>query len=377
MSPYRRGRVWWGRLKAEDGTLSRVSLKTHDRQTAERLERMLGTLADQHRWLTLDAIRSGELPLAEAFTSYARGDLAALEQALADGTRAVDVAALVPLWAADMARKGRPSAPQQKKYLMQVRRVLPPDRPFAAKDFTARVLAERVHALGVGQPNRYFAALSRFARFLVHRGIVPANPVRDIERSAERDPIVYELPPEDVTRLLFALPEQDRPWHALMAATGAEWSAIANARRADLDADALTFRARGTKTASRDRVVLIRKDGPEVGILRGYVRRMMLTPDARLFPHLGSHRAALARLQRVAHDLGLPRMRIHDWRHVYATQAIRDGRPLWAIAHQLGHGNTLMVQKVYGRFRVTLDDLRAVEHPDKPISGTLTTSKEA
>lgn len=373
MSPYQRGTMWWGRRRDASGAVHRVSLKTRDKATAQRMEAMLAVLADQHRWATLDAIGKGDLSLGECFAAFNRGEAAVLERELQDGTRTVDLSPLVEEWRKAMRAKGRPAAPQQAKYVTQVRRLIPSDRPFPKKDFTTATLSAFLHSLsaaGVTQPNRYQAAFAKFARFLIERGLLTHNPLSNVERTREAPPRVVALEPEDVQRLLDALPEHDRPWHALMAATGAEWGAIVAAKVRDFDPDGLTFRAKGTKRAHRDRVVMVRQ-GPQVGLLRGHWRRLDALPDAPLFPRLTGHRSALQRLQDAARALGLPKMRIHDWRHVFAVQAVRDGLPLYVIAHQLGHSNTIMVQKVYGRFDVTLRDLRGVEHSQNTNRDTL------
>lgn len=374
---YRRGDTWWGRTKGADGTVRRVSLKTRDKPTADRMQRMLDTLADQHRWAMLAAIADGSLPMREAFEAYNRNTIPALEAEIVQGTRSVDLRPFVAQWAAHMTNKRKPKAETASKYRTQVSRLITGERPFLAKDFTRQRLSAFLGSLeGVTQPNRYHAALSRFAGFLVEKGVLASNPLDTVERASESDPRVYELDHGEVARLLDALPEQDRPWHALMVATGAEWCAIRDAKVRDFDPDALTFRARGTKTKHRDRVVMVRK-GQAVGILRGHYRRLNALPDAPLFPRLGGHRSALERFQRVVAALGFKKMRIHDWRHVFAVQAVRDGLPYHIIAHQLGHSNTVMLQRVYGRFDVTLRDLRGVEHSEITVPVTPATPKEA
>lgn len=370
MSPYQRGRVWWGRVHDATGGVHRVSLKTTDRDTAKRLEGMLQALGDQHRWLTLSAVHRGEMSLGEAWEAYSRNAIPALERELADGTRAVDLSPLVSEWGKAMARRGRPAESLQRRYLMQVRRLMPVDKPYLKRDFTTAKLSAWLHGLDVGQPNRYQAALSRFARFLIERGILDVNPLGSVERAKESDPKVVAMWPEDVDRLLAALPDKDRPWHALMSATGAEWGAIARARVRDFDPDALTFRAHGTKRATRDRLVSVRP-GPAVGLMRSHVRRLNALPDAPLFPALTGSRTALDRLAAACAAVNVPRITIHDWRHIFAVQAVRDGVPYHIIAHQLGHANTVMVQRVYGRFAVTLRDLEMQK------SDTLTIHREA
>lgn len=364
MSPFLRGKTYWSRLSLRDGARHRLSLKTTDKASAERLERMLDTLADRHHWIALDAVRTGALTLGECWDAFSRNAIPALERSIADGTRTLDLEPFVAQWAEAMARKGRPSKPQQAKYVMQVRRLMPSGLAFPSEQFTTPNLSAWLHALPVRQPNRYQAALSRFARFLIERGVLSSNPLASVERAKESDPKIVSLYPEEVDRLLASVPDRDRPMHALMAATGVEWQAVTLALAGDIDLDKLTFRAKGTKTHARDRVVSINR-GPALAILRAYWRKAGLMPTAPLFPK-AAHGAVLRRLKASCDVCQVPSIGIHDWRHVYAVQAVRDGMPYHLIANQLGHTNTIMVQRVYGRFRPDLRDL-GVTNPDTAI----------
>lgn len=365
MSPFLRGKTYWSRLSLRDGARHRLSLRTTDADSATRLERMLATLADQHHWIVLDAVHSGAVTLGECWDAYSRNAIPKLERSIADGTRTLDLEPFVALWAEAMARKGRPSKPLQTKYLMQVRRLIPSGAVFPSEGFTTPALSVWLQGLkNVTQPNRYQAALSRFARFLIERGILASNPLASVERAKESDPKIVSLYPEDVDRLLASVPDRDRPMHALMAATGVEWQAVTLALAGDIDLDKLTFRAKGTKTHARDRVVSINR-GPALAILRAYWRKAGLMPTAPLFPK-AAHGAVLRRLKDACDACRVQRIGIHDWRHVYAVQAVRDGMPYHLIANQLGHTNTIMVQRVYGRFRPDLRDL-GVTNPDTAI----------
>jgi len=355
MSTYRRGAIHWGRIKNRAGVRSRVSLRTKDGATAGRLQKMLDALADQHRWIALSALTDGTVTIGELWDAYTRSRIPALEQSLTDGTRGVDLSPLVDQWAQRMARKGKPSAALQTKYVTQVRRLIPDGTPFLSTEFTTPVLSKWLHSLRISQPNRYQAALSRFAGFLIESGVLTLNPLTFVERASEAPPRVVSLRTEEVDRLLECLPDRDRPWHALMSATGAEWGAIVAARAGDLDVDKAVFRARGTKRDHRDRLVKIRP-GKALEIVRSYFQKAGLAPGAALFPQ-ARHRTALDRLKKACAAARLPRITIHDWRHVYAVQAVREGMPYHLIANQLGHSNTLMVQKVYGRFKPDLRDL--------------------
>ena len=83
----------------------------------------------------------------------------------------------------------------------------------------------------------------------------------------------------------------------------------------------------------------------------------MLHPSALLFPHMDrwrvsdAHRAACATLE-------IENYRLHDARHTYAVRAIRAGAPFEVVAQQLGHSNTSMVTKVYGRFKPKEQEFR-------------------
>jgi integrase len=108
------------------------------------------------------------------------------------------------------------------------------------------------------------------------------------------------------------------------------------------------IRAHGTKTHARDREVYVD------AWAWSYVERAVkhLTPSALLFPTLNrwsasdAHRAACKALGDDFADY-----RMHDARHSYAVRAIRAGAPLEHVARQLGHADTQMVVKVYGRYK--------------------------
>lgn len=66
------------------------------------------------------------------------------------------------------------------------------------------------------------------------------------------------------------------------------------------------------------------------------------------------HRAACKRLD-------IEDYRLHDARHTYAVRAIRGGAPFEFVARQLGHADTTMVVRVYGRFKPSEEEMRGWE----------------
>ena len=64
---------------------------------------------------------------------------------------------------------------------------------------------------------------------------------------------------------------------------------------------------------------------------------------------------AIAGIRRWLHhdtcaSLGLVRTTLHDSRHSFAVQKLRDGWPVTLVAHNLGHQDAYMVFERYGRF---------------------------
>jgi integrase len=124
-------------------------------------------------------------------------------------------------------------------------------------------------------------------------------------------------------------------------------------KRADIDPLTKKVRAHGTKTHARDREVYVD------AWAWPYVEKLIkhLTPSAPLFPGLtrwsasDSHRDACK-----ARGADFADYRMHDARHSYAVRALRAGAPLEHVVRQLGHADTQMVTKVYGRYKPTEDE---------------------
>ncbi len=86
----------------------------------------------------------------------------------------------------------------------------------------------------------------------------------------------------------------------------------------------------------------------------------LLLPNALLFDGISRwtasdvHRATCKRLE-------IEDYRLHDGRHTFAVRAIRAGASFEFVAQQLGHANTVMVVRVYGRFKPTEEEVRSWE----------------
>jgi integrase len=376
---YLRNRMWWGSLFRANGTRRLVSLKTRDAGTAKQMQRMLDVLRDHHRWLLLDAVCAGTLTIAEVYQAFGESRHAQLEERLrAAPADDRDLEPSIARWRESLLRLRSPNPATVEVYVRQVRTLIPADKPFPRSAFTVARISEwrdglsAPHAAtkrrGASQPNRFLVALNSFAAFLVERGLIDANPVAQVSRAREAPPRDVSLHRDDAAALVAALEQPWRALHALMAGTGLEISAALKLRHGDIDAKARTVRGRGSKTASRDRTVKV-TEAWAWDIVAEYVKQHRGLRDALVFGEIvrndepgayavaadASHRA-LAAACKVRKIVGF---RQHDWRHVYAVQAIRDAMPLQLVAAQLGHRDTLMVQRVYGRYVPTASDWAA------------------
>jgi integrase len=118
--------------------------------------------------------------------------------------------------------------------------------------------------------------------------------------------------------------------------------------------DARTVHLHGGKTAWRDRVVRIVAEWALPAIAE-HIR--LLAPSAPVF--LLDQHAALDAHHDACTALKIEKCTLHDWRHTFAVQALRDGLSPTVVASQLGHANAYLTFTTYGRFVVTDSDFDA------------------
>lgn len=326
--PYqpRPGGVWMTRIGNR-----RLSCGTRDRDTAVQVEQFARWLVykSTKEKLALEVV-SGRIPLVRAFDFHSAGRL---DELLVVPKEDPDLFPLVREWSAN------------ERYLLHVGQLI--SGPFPASQFTRKRIAAFLDGLPVSNStkNRHRAALSRFARWLIEREILDHNPVRDVQQRKENPPRMAWLERKDAKRLILAVQMPHRAAIALMAATGMELQAVHRVTRRDVDLNARTVRARGGKNFWRDRVV----KGTEAwawDIFAGYAKDFL--PDAVLFTV--SRDSIRDHHRKAAKRLKLPHTTLHDWRHSYSIWSLRDGIAPTAIARQLGHKDTMLLHKIYGRF---------------------------
>jgi integrase len=202
---------------------------------------------------------------------------------------------------------------------------------------------------------RYLAAWSSFASFLLEQEVIEANPVRSVKAPRENAPREVWLPLDDVLRLVDAQPEPFRALAALREGAGVEISAALRVRRRDVDLRRGIVQVTGTKNQWRSRPVRVEEWAMHRVEL--YVNAGGFMPDALLFAGISQRRTwgvQKAALRVLNLELGY---RLHDARHSYAVRQMKAGEDPQIIANNLGHKDTVMLWRVYGKYRPTAHDL--------------------
>lgn len=342
MSPFlsKGAKTWKGRCHDRAGNRYVRSLGTTSKAEANLVQAYLMECRRRRDWRTLDAVIAGRLAAIEAYHLSLEGALTEKLTALdaADEEAAEpDLDPLVLEWS---------RVATSAKYVQQVRTMIPEGRRFELSRFSRKTISAHLAALKVSGPtrNRYRVALSQFARWLVEREYLDANPVRDVRGFKENDPRMHFYTREEAVSVLHRLAFPFAPLEAFMWGAGLEVGAVLKLRRRDVNLDTREVAARGSKTRWRTRVVRVTEEWAW-SFLPAYVRRF--TPDAPLFPGI-TERAALEAHKAACKAAGVTITTLHDWRHTYAIQALKDGLPAQTVKRQLGHSpHSTMLERVY------------------------------
>ena len=340
--PFRRPdrSTWYVQLTTARGIVRR-STGTSDRATAEAIEAALRELRARGAVDLVEAVADGRLALDALLDS--RGDIARLRAA----ARERDLVPLVGRWIDELRERVSPAT--AARYARVVRSLLPIDGGFPASALTAA----RIDAWLAARPGRPAtkraarAALSRFAGFLVARGVVPANPVAATVPPEPAPPRCRWIDAATMNRLAEAQPAPFCALSALLGGTGLEPSAALRLHRRDVDLDRREVRAPGSSRQRRERVLRV-ADWAWRHVAR-HCRALPPSPDAPLFAGI-DRRALAASHRRACLELGLADFRPSDLRHSWAVRAVRAGTPLELVAHHLGLVSPSRVVEVYGRF---------------------------
>jgi integrase len=349
VTPFRRGAYWSLYVPRRSGGVVQRATGTSDKRLADRMGRMIDTLADQRRWDVLEAIDAKRVTVAQAWDAYC---LNALDALMAD-VSAVDLADLVEPWLASLTRAPRTLAAYRGKITALIGDALP------AATVTEGWVVDTIAALPYSGTTRgmYFAVLTLFLDYAVAHRALPANPCRNralVKRPKPNPPRMVWKAAADDLRLVNAAPEPLRSYFSLVHGTGAERDAALAMRRRDIDLTAGTVHIPGTKRGSRDRRG-VPIDAWALPIVAAHCRGLL--PDAPLFPGLrrtvvnGAHKAAREAVNLTGYEL-------RDARHSFAVRHLLAGVPLWKVSKWLGHRTVKTTAEVYTRFELDA----ALEH---------------
>lgn len=364
MSPFRSGRVFKARVYDRDDVGHVRTLSTENDVEAREFQSFLKRMRKARRWDVLDLIIARAMTVAEAYDADVAGSLTTLSARLMAEMDDVNLEPHVAKWRAWKA-KAKKGAGMADIYHQQVRRLIPGGKPFSRSRFTARAIRKHLRALDVEDStrNRHKAGISSFADYLVDEEVIERNPVRDVRGWSEGEGRIVYYEREQARTLIAALPQPFQAIEALMVGAGLEWQAIERLTVRDVDLAASTVMAHGGKTRWRNRLCRI-VEAWAVDHVRPALAGKIA--GARVFD-LITERKALGVHHDTVEAVGLPDSTLHDWRHTHAVLMLRDGYKPTVVAHQLGHRDTSLVWKRYGRFVV---DARDYELPVKATEAT-------
>lgn len=340
------------------GRVERATGTTH-KGRAKSIARMFDVIGPRgtQEWDLIERVIHGQLSLAELYEAYRMNGLEDLRTRLVGRDQDVPIQPLVDRWRAFL--KGRVSVAISEEYVRQVKTLAPASGPWMLASLTAEHLEAWLSRLEVSgsTKRKYYAAARSFCGYLVKIELLPSNPMDSLSppKANPPNPEFLELP--DVLRVVEGNPEPFRSLYALIYGTGLEVSVAINLRLRDVDEERHEIRARGTKSHSRDRVVLVAHWAwPIVA-----KRLTSLLPDAPLFQMTRDqatkqHLSTVKRLKLYREGITL-----HAARHHWAVRQLRAGTPVEVVARQLGHKDGVLALRVYGRFLPRTDERRKWE----------------
>lgn len=195
--------------------------------------------------------------------------------------------------------------------------------------------------------SKELTALRGALKIARRRGWTSTDPgaVLPVGWSAEYTPRRRSLGWDDAQQLLAELARRlphRAAWVALALATGGRRSEVERIERRDIDLQRSQIRIRGTKTTASARVV------PILDLTRPLVAAALAwgAHQGRLVPRWGS---AVRDLALACHAVGLERVTPNDLRRSLATWLVASGVEASLVAQLLGHTDSRMVERVYGR----------------------------
>lgn len=369
------------KVPKRDGTWSKEPTGTKDRVTAKAIDHMLDVLRRKEKWALLEAVtrRPRQWTLAELYRRWQEtprtkadsetGEM--MEPSVDERIKhvqaqlvSIDVDPLVEKFHAVLIRPGEGiSEDTANHYRAAVRLYIPkgtPCAPAKLNERELRVWIEEMDDVAPATVRKRGIGMGRFTAWLVGRGVLAVDPMRDIKLPPQGDPLTHYVDTPDVITLADTIGGQMRLFEVLLPGTGLEVSTALGIRVRAVSFLDKEIHAPGTKTSARNRVVRVAEYAMDA--VKELVKGKH--PDTLLFdllPHRwyagDEHRETVKALGEKGHRVfveweGKEKLyTMRDHRHTWAVRAARSGMPPAAIAEQLGHSDGgVLALKVYGKF---------------------------
>ncbi len=220
-------------------------------------------------------------------------------------------------------------------------------REFTARD-VERYKVEKIKTLSPKTVNNHLAVLKKLFNSALDWDLLDRNPIARVKKLREAESEWHFLSREDSERFLASLDGRWRPLFATLLWTGLRLGEALALRREDIlwDQEKIVVRRSvfrgqfGTPKSGKPREVPMNSRLKAVLKAAAHDRSELVfcTPQGGLLDPANVKRPFFAALKRA----GLPRIRIHDLRHSFASQLAIAGVPIKVIQELLGHQSMTM-----------------------------------
>ena len=325
---FRRGRVWYGWFY-ENG--QRVTRATHcrDRAAAERVVRQWERDAADP-----DHAAARTATLTDALQLLLRLDAEEVKA----GRRSADTVGFHRTKAGHLVRVFETDEQEQHVPFPLARL-----RAFNVDGYISRRRSEGAADTTV---SKELVVLRKSLRLAIRAGLWRGRveEVIPVAFSPGYEPRKRALTADELKKLLAGLLADRAARVAFIVATSACWRETELARRGDVSKGLATVLLRGTKRKTRFRTVPI--VSPAQQSLLAYAIEHAKGEDEALFLAWGNVRRDLAD---ACEEAKIDRCSPNDLRRTFASWQVEAGVPLFPIAQAMGHKDTRMLERVYGR----------------------------
>lgn len=206
----------------------------------------------------------------------------------------------------------------------------------------------KAHGLAAATANHYVKLIKHMFNLAIDWGIIEHNPAVRIQLLREDNQIERYLSEEELQRLMAVLTTDDNRMVCLilqyLLSTGARLNEALQARWDQVDVEKRLWRIPAQNSKSKKIRAVPLNDSAIAAIAQldtaGHFEYLFLNQQTGL-PYTD-----IAKVwQRIRVKAGLPKLRIHDLRHQFASFLVNNGRSLYEVQQILGHSTPTVTQR--------------------------------